>query len=63
MKEEKTFWEKGVNKDVTLWKEVDDRQKKKKVTPNELRTWKEDMDNMREKMRKSCDKGSHHMYP
>ena len=55
MKKEKTFWEKETNKDVTLWKNIDDRNKPKKVTPNELRSWKEDMDNMREKMRRSHD--------
>ena len=59
---EKTFWNKETNKDVTLWKKDDDRQKKRKVTPKEPRSWEQDMDNMRETMRKSCDKGSC-MYP
>lgn len=55
---EKTYWEKETGKEVTLWKKVNDRQKKGKVTPKEPRTWKQDEDNIREVMRKSCDKGS-----
>ena len=50
------------NKKLTLWEKIDNRQKPKKVTPKELRSWGEDMDNIRETMRKSCDKGSC-MYP
>lgn len=55
---EKTYWEQKTDEDVTLWKKVDDRQKKRKVTPKEPRSWKQDEDNIREKMRKSCDKKS-----
>lgn len=58
----KTFWEEGTSKDVTLWAKDNDRQKKKKVTPKEPRSWEADMDNIRETMRTSCDKGSC-MYP
>jgi len=58
MKEE-TFWSAPTkNPEESLWKKVDDRQKKKKMTKAETRSWKEDMDNMRETMRESCDKGT-----
>ena len=53
MKEGKTFWEKETSSDVGLWKSIDDKNKKRKVTPNEPRTWTEDEDNIREAMRKS----------
>lgn len=62
MEEIKTYWDQVGDKNISLWTKNDDRQKKKKITPKEPRSWKADMDNMREAMRKSCDKGSS-MYP
>ncbi len=53
MENEKTFWSKEPDKNMSLWDPLDDRNKPKKVTPKEPRTWKQDMDNLRETMRKS----------
>lgn len=55
---EKTYWDNVADKEVSVWSKIDDRQKKKKVTPKEPRTWAQDEDNIREAMRKSCDKKS-----
>jgi hypothetical protein len=56
---EKTFWEQPKpNPEESLWKKIDDRQKKKKMTAKEPRTWEQDMDNIRETMRESCEKGT-----
>jgi len=51
--ETKTYWKGEPDKDISLWKKGDDKDKPRKVTPNEPRTWKQDMDNLRETMRKS----------
>ena len=51
--EEKTYWKGEPDKDISLWKKEDDKDKPKKVTPKEPRSWEQDMDNMRETMRKS----------
>ena len=51
--ETKTYWKGEPDKDISLWKKEDDKDKPKKVTLKEPRSWKQDMDNIRETMRKS----------
>lgn len=44
---------KNEDKNMSVWSQIDDKNKPKKVTPKEPRTWEQDMDNLRETMRKS----------
>lgn len=44
--------------DVSPWTPIDDRQKPRKVKKGEPTTYEQDLDNLREHMRKSCDKGT-----
>jgi len=45
-------------KDVSAWTQIDDRHKPKKLTKGEPTTYEQDLDNLREHMRRSCDKGT-----
>ena len=49
------------NKNVetaSAWTPIDDRQKSKKVPGPEPRNYEADLDNLRNTMKKSCDKGT-----
>lgn len=45
-------------KSVSAWTPIDDRHKKRKVKKGEPTTYEQDLDNLRDTMQKSCDKGT-----
>lgn len=45
-------------KDVSAWTPIDNRHKARKTKGGEPKTYEQDLDVLREEMRKSCDKGT-----
>lgn len=45
-------------KDVSAWTPIDNRQKERKINKGEPKTYEQDLDVLRERMRKSCNEGT-----